>query len=124
MKKSELQQIIKEEIQKVLNEEDPLQTAFRKKITNDGDVKLDSTQSNILRPKKIDITFNTQRYFYKTLVDGKKIERLETEKLLKRLSGIEDIDLTRMEDAKLQDVKKVLANKKIDLNWSDDFDTR
>jgi hypothetical protein len=29
-----------------------------------------------------------------------------------------------MEDAKLQDVKKVLANKKIDLNWSDDFDTR
>jgi hypothetical protein len=32
MKKSELQQIIKEEISKVLNEEDPLQTAFNKKL--------------------------------------------------------------------------------------------
>jgi len=32
MKKSELQQIIKEEIQNILQEEDPLQTAFNKKV--------------------------------------------------------------------------------------------
>jgi len=32
MKKSELQQIIKEEIQNILQEEDPLQSAFNKKV--------------------------------------------------------------------------------------------
>jgi hypothetical protein len=61
MKKSELQQLIKEEISKALKEaEDPIQTSFRQAITKDGDVKLDTTgkgntmKSPLNRVKKIE----------------------------------------------------------------------
>jgi hypothetical protein len=123
MKKSELQQIIKEEISKVLIEaEDPIQTAFIKAITKDGDVKLGgSGAKNIMRPKLIDIYFTISGRYYKTLVDEKKISRKETEDLIKNLSGIE-LDLGKMDDEKLKDVAKILKSKNIKLVWDDEFD--
>lgn len=48
MKKSELQQIIKEEIANVLNEQDPLQTAFDKKVG----IKEPSGVQNVMRSKE------------------------------------------------------------------------
>jgi hypothetical protein len=123
MKKSELQQLIKEEISKMLTEaEDPIQTAFTKAITKDGDVKLGgSGAKNIMRPKLIDIWFTISGRHYKTLVDQKKISRGETEDLIKNLTGIE-LDLGRINDEKLEDVAKILKEKNIKLIWDDEFD--
>jgi len=123
MKKSELQQIIKEEISKVLTEaEDPIQTAFIKAITKDGDVKLGGSGArNIMRPKLIDIMFTDNQRYYKTLVDGKLMGLGDTEDLIKNLTGV-DMTLNRMDDEKLEDVAKILKSKNIKLNWSDVFD--
>jgi len=123
MKKSQLHQIIQEEIQKILVEaEDPIQTAFTKAITKDGDVKLGGTEAkNIMRPKLIDIYFTIYGKFYKTLVDGERMGRDETEKLIKNLSGIK-LDLERMNDEKLEDVAKILKSKNIKFTWNDAFD--
>jgi hypothetical protein len=123
MKKSELQQIIKEEISKVLTEaEDPIQTAFIKAITKDGDVKLGGSGArNIMRPKLIDIMFTDNQRYYKTLVDGKLMGLGDTEDLIKNLTGV-DMTLNRMDDEKLEDVANILKSKNIKLNWSDVFD--
>jgi hypothetical protein len=48
MKKSELQQIIKEEIQNILHEEDPTQTSFNKKLG----LPEPSGVKNTMRPKE------------------------------------------------------------------------
>jgi hypothetical protein len=49
MKRSKLQQIIKEEIQNILHEEDPLQTAFDKKV---GTPEPSSGAKNVMRSKE------------------------------------------------------------------------
>jgi len=123
MKKSQLRQIIQEEIQNILNEvEDPIQTAFNKAITKDGDVKLDNTGAkNIMRPKLIDIWFTDSGRYYKTLVDGNKIGRSDTEALIKNLTGI-SLMLSRMDDEKLENAANILKEKNIKLVWDDAFD--
>ena len=123
MKKSELQQIIKEEISKVLTEaEDPIQTAFTKAITKDGDVKLGgSGTKNIMRPKLIYIIFTDRGYFYKTLVDEKQMGLGDTEDLIKNLTGV-NLMLNRMDEEKLENIADILKSKNIKLVWSDVFD--
>lgn len=123
MKKSQLRQIIQEEIQKVLTEaEDPIQTAFTKAITKDGDVKLGGSGArNIMRPKLIYIIFTDSGYFYKTLVDEKQMGLGDTEDLIKNLTGV-NIMLNRMDEEKLENIADILKEKNIKLVWSDVFD--
>ena len=102
--------------------EDPIQTAFTKAITKDGDVKLGGSGArNIMRPKLIDIMFTDNQRYYKTLVDGKPMGLGDTEDLIKNLTGV-DMTLNRMDDEKLEDVANILKSKNIKLNWSDVFD--
>jgi hypothetical protein len=95
MKKSQLRQIIQEEIQNILNEAE--------------------------NPKLIDIWFTDSGRYYKTLVDNKNIRREETEKLIKDLTGIE-LALGRMNNRELENAANILKEKNIKLVWDDAFD--
>jgi hypothetical protein len=108
MKKSELQQIIKEEIQNILQEEDPLQTAFNKKVG----MPEPSGAKNIMRPKSIEIEFSPNLKIQKILIDG----TTNTEKgkdLIKQYTGL---------DASWNNTKSIaekLRDKKINFSYSE-----
>ena len=121
MKKSELQQIIKEEIAKVLIEVDDYGldlTRFKEKI---GFKEPDPSIKNIMRPKHIDIWFTTKGRYYKTLVDGNKKELSEVEKILSALTGM-DVSVRYMDEAELNQMKDILNKKGIKFTWDDSFD--
>jgi hypothetical protein len=121
MKKSQLQQIIKEEIQNVLSEIDPTQQGFDAAMKRAGVEYNRTGGKNIMRPKLINIWFNTNFGYYKTLVDGERMDRTETEDLIKNLTGI-NIKLRTMDEEDLNKAYNILKSKNVKLTWDDSFD--
>ena len=120
MKKSELKQIIREEIQKVLEIEDPYQNALNTFFNKDS--ASTSGEGNILRPKKINLTYTTDGVWYKTDVDGDRKNLAETKELLERLTKLEDLSLKYTNDDVLTKIQEILAKKGIELTWNESMD--
>jgi len=117
MKKSELKQIIKEEISKVLNEDDPISKALVDKM---GVETAKDYSKNIMRPKHIDIWFTDRGRYYKALVDGNKKDLSEVEKILSTLTGM-NVSV-RYNETELNQMKDILNKKGIEFTWDDSFD--
>lgn len=114
MKKSELQQIIKEEISKILNEEDPIQTSFNKKLN----LPEPSSEKNTLRPKSIEIEFGPGLgKIYRILRDGKSINVNTGKELIKKYTGI-DISSGKNTNI-LTQISDKLKDKKINFEYSE-----
>ena len=109
MKKSELRQLIKEEIDNIMNEDASL-------------------------PKKILITFTDRGNYNSITVDGKmmkkkngvfKIDVEEAEKYLKKITGMKKIDLQNVSYSELKELlKKIeekLAEKSIEFTSHEDI---
>ena len=116
MKHSELKQIIREEIYRIIDETDPISKALADKVG----VK-PTTAKNIMRPKHIDITFTDRGRYYKTLVDGIKKELSEIEKMLKNLTGM-DVGLRYMDENELDQLENILSKKGVKFTWNDNMD--
>ena len=95
MKKSELRQLIKEEIDNIMNEDASL-------------------------PKKIEIQFTERGSYNNITVDGKmmkkkngvfKIDVEEAEKYLKKITGMKKIDLQNVSYSKLKELLKEIEDK-------------
>lgn len=117
MKKSELREIIKEEIYRIIDETDPISKALADKVG----IK-PTTAKNVMRPKHIDITFTDRGKYYKTLVDKKEQKNLsETEEMLKNLTGI-NVSLGSMNENELNKLKNILSEKGVTFTWNDSMD--
>ena len=110
MKKSELRQLIKEEIKDIMN-------------TKDESL-----------PKKIEIQFTERGSYNNITVDGKmmkkkngvfKIDVEEAEKYLKKITGMKKIDLQNVSYSKLKElldeITENLKNKGIKFTWREDM---
>ena len=121
MKKSELRDIIKEEIYRIVDEADDYEIAMDKFKEKIGFKEPDPSIKNVIRPKHIDIWFTTKGRYYKTLVDGNKKELSEVEKILSALTGM-DVSVRYMDEAELNQMKDILNKKGIKFTWDDSFD--
>jgi hypothetical protein len=118
MKKSELRHLIREEISKVLNEDDPISRALVAKM---GVETAKDYSKNIMRPKHIDIWFTDRGRYYKALVDGNKKDLSEVEKMLSILTGM-NVSVRYMDETELNQMKDILNKKGIKFTWDDSFD--
>ena len=116
MKRSELRQLIREEIYRIIDETDPISKALADKVG----IK-PTTAKNVMRPKHIDITFTDRGRYYKTLVDGVKKDLSETEEMLKNLTGI-DVSLRYMNENELNQLENILSKKEVKFTWNDSMD--
>lgn len=98
MKKSELQQLIKEEIKNIMDTKD------------DG----------------IHITFTEEGRYYKIAKDGKDIKDgvfgigvEKAENMLKDITGMEEIDLLYVNNKMLDQIEMILKNKGIKFTWDE-----
>ena len=104
MKKSELKQLIKEEIKNIMNTKD------------DG----------ALRPTGIHVTFTERGRYYKITADGEDVKDgvfsigvKKAEEYLKSITGMEKIDLLYVNDEMLNKITENLKNKGIEFTWDD-----
>jgi len=103
MKKSELRQLIKEEINNIMNEDESL-------------------------PKKIEIAFTDRDNYNNITVDGVvmkngvfKIDVEEAEKYLQKITGMKKINLQSINDEMLDEITENLKNKGIKFTWRKDM---
>lgn len=106
MKKSELKQLIKEEIKNIMNTKD------------DG----------ALRPTGIEIQFTEKGRYYNITADGKDVKDgvfgigvKKAEEYLESITGMEEIDLLYVKDEMLDEITKNLKNKGIKFTWREDM---
>lgn len=103
MKKSELRQLIKEEIDNIMNEDASL-------------------------PKEIEIQFTEKGRYYNITANGKDIKDgvfgigvKKAEKYLESITGMEEIDLLYVNDEMLDEITENLKNKGIKFTWREDM---
>jgi hypothetical protein len=109
MKKSELQQLIKEEIQNILQEEDPIQTSFNKKVG----MPEPSGVKNTMRPKSIKVKFNPKLKIIYVEVDDEYINKYEGINLIKQYAGLEP------SWSNIDKIIEKLKDKKINFEYSE-----
>jgi hypothetical protein len=137
MKKSELRQLIKEEIKDIMNTKSIMNTKddgksgygeVMRKLTNKmtGGRIPDLSIKNTMRPKKIEIIFTERGRYYNITADGKDIKNGEfgigvekAEKYLESITGMEEIDLLYVNDDMLDEITENLKNKGIKFTWDD-----
>ena len=131
MKKSELRQLIKEEIDNIMNTKDDGASGYgevMRKLTNKmtGGRIPDLSIKNTMRPKEIHVTFTERGRYYKITADGKDVKDgvfgigvEKAENMLKSITGIEQIDLLYVNDDMLDEITENLKNKGIKFTWDD-----
>ena len=133
MKKSELKQLIKEEIKNIMNTKDDgasgygeVMRKFTDKMT--GGRIPDLSIKNTMRPKKIEIIFTERGRYYNITADGKDIKNgafgigvEKAEKYLESITGMEEIDLLYVNDEMLDKITENLKNKGIEFTWREDM---
>ena len=125
MKKSELRQLIKEEIKDIMNTKDDGASGYgevMRKLTDKmtGGRIPDLTIKNTMRPKKIEIAFTDRDSYNNITVDGVvmkkkngvfKIDVEEAEKYLEKITGMEKIDLQYINYFELKELLKKIEEK-------------
>ena len=131
MKKSELRQLIKEEIKDIMNTKDDGASGYgevMRKLTDKmtGGRIPDLSIKNTMRPKEIHVTFTERGRYYKITADGKDVKDgvfgigvEKAENMLKSITGIEEIDLLYVNDDMLDEITENLKNKGIKFTWDD-----
>lgn len=122
MKTSQLRQIIKEEIDKALN--DKINQSFNDKV---GVKPVDPSIKNVMKEKPtvekpIHIEFTTKDKVYKTFVDGKQEKQNEVKELIEKLTGITFSLYSPIDDAEKEEIRDALKNKDVTFTWNDTMD--
>ena len=133
MKKSELRQLIKEEIDNIMNTKDDGASGYgevMRKFTNKmtGGRIPDLSIKNTMRPKEIEIQFTEKGRYYNITANGKDIKDgvfgigvKKAEKYLESITGMEEIDLLYVNDEILDEITENLKNKGIKFTWREDM---
>ena len=133
MKKSELRQLIKEEIDNIMNTKDDGASGYgevMRKFTNKmtGGRIPDLSVKNTMRPKEIEIQFTEKGRYYNITANGKDIKDgvfgigvKKAEKYLESITGMEEIDLLYVNDEILDEITENLKNKGIKFTWREDM---
>ena len=133
MKKSELRQLIKEEIDNIINTKDDGASGYgevMRKFTNKmtGGRIPDLSVKNTMRPKEIEIQFTEKGRYYNITANGKDIKDgvfgigvKKAEKYLESITGMEEIDLLYVNDEMLDEITENLKNKGIKFTWREDM---